>query len=604
MTVSSPPTFRQRHGRKLVTGAILLTLAGAGAGAYFLSQTENDTTAGTPVFTVAQGPLTISVSEAGTITARDQVVIASAVQGRRSIIYLVPEGRRVQAGELLVELDSSALETDLGDQDIRLQNSDASLIQAQEEHAVVKSQAQSDISKAELTFRFAQDDLKKYIEGEYPKQLQEADTQITLKEEALKQAEDTLIWSERLFENRYISESELTRDRLAARRAKLEMEMAEREMALLTDYTHQRQLAQLESDVEQSEMALERTRRSARASVVQAEARLRARQAEYTRELRRKEHLEAQIANCRMIAPVAGMVVYATTGQGSWRGNAEPLAEGQEVRERQELIHLPTASAMQAEVKVHESMLDRVAVGMPVRVNVDALPGRTFSGRVRRIAPLPDAQSIWLNPDLKVYSTNIELDGELDDVRTGMTCRAEILIDRYQDATYIPIQSVVRVGRQPTVYVRSGPTFEARPVTLGLNNNRMVRIVEGVSPGEVVSLAPPLSPASVEDDEAAFAAAADFKRRRDAALADQAASPTTPAAEAADTAQAAASAAAPAPAATEPATTSREGRGPRGEHRQTRSEGAAPRLERAVDTAGAARPARPEAAVVPTGAGS
>jgi HlyD family secretion protein len=501
MTVPERETFFRRNRRRVLAGVAGLVLVATLIGGIVVFRGDADATSGVPTFAVQRGPLTISVSESGTITARDQVVITSDVQGRPTIIYLIPEGQRVEKGDLLVELDSSGLQTDLVDQEIKVQNAEASLIQAQEEFAVAQSQAQSDISQAELAYRFAQEDLRKYIEGEYPKQLEEAETQITLRAEARKQAEDSLVWSERLFAEKYISESDLERDRLAFKRADLELSMARREKDLLENFTHRRQLAQLESDVEQTQMALDRTRRSARASIVQAEARLRARQSEFDRELRRRDHIEDQIAKCRIVAPVAGMVVYATTGQGSWRGNAEPLAEGQQVRERQELIHLPTASAMQAEVKVHESALDRIAVGMPVRVTVDALPGKTYTGRVSRISPLPDAQSVWMNPDLKVYSTIIELDGELTDVRTGMTCRAEILINRYPEATFVPVQSVVRVGRQPTVYVRNGTRFEPRPVEIGLNNNRMVRIVGGLEPGEVVSLAPPLAPATLDDDD-------------------------------------------------------------------------------------------------------
>jgi hypothetical protein len=171
---------------------------------------------------------------------------------------------------------------------------------------------------------------------------------------------------------------------------------------------------------------------------------------------------------------------------------------------------------------------------MPVRITVDALPGRTFSGRVSKISPLPDAQSIWLNPDLKVYSTQIDLDGELKDVRTGMTCRAEVLIDHYNDAIYVPVQSVVRVGNQPTVYVREGDEFVPRPVDLGLSNNRMVRVIDGVRPGELVSLAPPLAPAAAEDESFAAAPPEALTETASAKATDATATPTvTPVANAA-----------------------------------------------------------------------
>ena len=152
---------------------------------------------------------------------------------------------------------------------------------------------------------------------------------------------------------------------------------------------------------------------------------------------------------------------------------------------------------MKAEVKVHEASLEKVSIGLPVRVTVDALPGRIFTGSVAKIAPLPDAQMVWMNPDLKVYNTEIYLEGEGGYLRTGMSCRAEIIIAEYSDATYVPVQAVLRVGGEPTVYVWNGRSFEPHRVEVGLDNNRMVRIIGGLEAGEKVLLTPPLASAAV-----------------------------------------------------------------------------------------------------------
>lgn len=494
------------NGRRgvIAAGAVGALVVVLGAGALMMGGSGADRTAvgATPVFAVAKGPLTISVTEAGTITAKDQVIVKNEVEGRTTIIYLIDEGVRVKPGELLVELDSSALQTQLVDQEIKVQNAHAAMIQMREELAVAENQARADIAQAKLNYDFAQDDLKKYIEGEYKQQLMQANTEIQLKTEAYNQAMQTLEWSRKLQAEKYITQTELEKDETAASRAELELALANEALRLLKDYTYPRQIKTFESNVEQMQMALERTDRSAKAAVVKAEANAAAKEAEYNREVDKRDRLKDQIAKCKLTAPVEGMVVYSTTGKASWRGNEQPLAEGVEIRERQELIYLPTASAMQAEVKVHESSLDKIAIGMPVRVSIDAVPGKSFSGKVSKISPLPDGQSIWMNPDLKVYATNIELDGSLADVRTGMTCRAEILVDHYPEAMYVPVQSVVRVGGKPTVYVRQNGEFVPRPVEVGLSNNRMVRLVSGVDAGETVSLTPPLSSGALAEEGA------------------------------------------------------------------------------------------------------
>jgi len=456
-------------------------------------------------FTVERGPLTISVTEAGTIKAREQEILKCEVEGQTTIIYLIEEGKRVKKGDLLVELDASELVDRRVDQQIRVQNAEAAFIQARENLAVIKSQAESDVAKAELDYRFAQEDVKQYLEGEYPKQLKEAESNITLAQEELERATEKLRWSETLFKEKYISQMELDADRIAKKRAELTYELAVAARDLLRDFTYHRTLDQLKSDVEQTRMALDRVRRKAQADIVQAEANLKAKELEFKKQKDKLAKIEDQIAKTKIRAPIDGMVIYATSAKGRW-WREDPLEEGKVVREREELIYLPTADAMMAEVKIHESNLEKVRPGLPVRVTVDALPGKVFTGKVASIAPLPDAQSLWMNPDLKIYSTQIYLDGSGQEaLRTGMSCRAEIIIARYDDAIYVPVQSVLRVAGRPTVYVVQGDQVVPRPVELGLDNNRMVRVVSGLEPGERVLLKPPLEAGARPLEEAAQA---------------------------------------------------------------------------------------------------
>ena len=57
---------------------------------------------------VQEGPLVINVEEYGEIAPSEQITLKNEVQGRTSIITLVPEGKIVQEGEVLVQLDVSS----------------------------------------------------------------------------------------------------------------------------------------------------------------------------------------------------------------------------------------------------------------------------------------------------------------------------------------------------------------------------------------------------------------------------------------------------------------------------------------------------------------
>ncbi len=446
-------------------------------------------------FRVVSGPLTINIVESGSVNPREREIIKCELEGRTTILYLIAEGTLVTKGELLVELDASALTDQKVEQDIRVQNAEAAFIQARENLEVVKILARSDIDAAVLTLRFAREDLDQYQAGLFPNALKETEARITLANEDLQRASEKLEWSKVLYAEKYISGSEKRADELAVKKAELDVALAEDNLKLLKEFTYKRKMAELESGLSQAELALERIKRRSSADTIQADAALRARQSEFDRQTEKLVKLNVQIAKARIVAPREGLVVYATSAQMNWRGNAEPLAAGQEVRERQELIHLPTASTFLAEVKAHESNLERIAVGMPVQVTVDALPGRVFGGSIANIAPLPDPMSMFMNPDLKLYTMQVHIEGGGDALRTGMSCKADIRVAHYEDAVQVPVQSVVRLGGLPTVYVRHGDAPVPRAVEIGLDNNRMVHILDGIAPGDEVLLAPPFTEA-------------------------------------------------------------------------------------------------------------
>jgi HlyD family secretion protein len=482
----------RRPTRSPVLAVIVVVLVLIGAWIAFAGDSDASKTIST--YRVTQGPLQISVVESGTIKPVEQIVISNQVQGQTTILSLVAEGTQVKQGDLLVELDASKLNDDKIEQEIRAQNAYAAFIRARENLEVTRSQVESDVSTAALAHRFAKEDLAKYTDGEYPNQLKEAESRIALSREELERANEKTTWSEKLSKERYISQSELQADMLAAKRAILEVDLAESALALLRDFTYQRRLAELTSDVTQTEMAWDRAKRKANADIVQAEADLKAKESENNRQQDKLAKFVTEIAKTRIIAPRDGLVVYATSAQGGWRGNSDPLQEGQQVRERQELIYLPTADGMKATINIHESQLGLVRKDLPARIDIDALPGQPWTGTVTQIAPLPDATQMWMNPDLKVYPTQVTLT-EIDaGMRTGMSCRVEILVEHHDNAVQIPVQAVVRHGTQAVAWVHTAKGDEVRRITIGLDNGSMVHVIDGLKADEEVLLAPPLDP--------------------------------------------------------------------------------------------------------------
>lgn len=447
--------------------------------------------------TARRGRLVIDLSEDGEIKPSQQIILKSAVEGRHAIIYIIPEGSIVKKGDLLVELDVATTSEERANQEIVVTNAASALEMKREDLEIARNQADSDVELAELDLAFAKEDLEKYEKGEYPNKLDEARGNVTLAEQELEQAKEKYEWSRKLHAEDFLSASELKTDELSWRHRELALATARGTLSLLETYTHKRELARLESDVRQKTAALERTRRKAASSILQAESALRARESEYSRQKQRLEKLETQIANARITAPMDGQVIYSTSTQRPWE-NAEPLKEGVEVWERRDLIILPTADTFIASAVIRESALKSVTTGMPVEVTCDAVPDAIFDGTLTKIAPMPDTARRWMNPDIKEYPAEISIADGRGALKNGLGCHVKIRIAEYEDAVSVPIQCVVRIGGAAYVWVKTPRGPRRRAVETGLDNNRFVHIVSGLDGGEEVMLAPPLADSAPE----------------------------------------------------------------------------------------------------------
>ena len=188
-------------------------------------------------------------------------------------------------------------------------------------------------------------------------------------------------------------------------------------------------------------------------------------------------------------APQDGLVVYQISDS---HFSSESLIEGGAVvRNRQELIKLPDLSRMKVVVKVHESHVNMIRPGLPAFVMLDSMPDERFRGVVEKVAPLPDTQSRWGNPNLKVYNTDIYLTDTLPNVKPGVSAKAEIIVTNIANALSVPIQAIATHKGKPAAYVVKGGQSEPRPVEVGMFNTKYIEITKGLKPGERVLLSPP-----------------------------------------------------------------------------------------------------------------
>ncbi|HEY6167217.1 MAG TPA: efflux RND transporter periplasmic adaptor subunit [Verrucomicrobiae bacterium] len=455
-------------------------------------------------FTVKRGDFVVSITEGGSLRAVKEEIIRSEVEGTTRIISIVPEGTLVKKGELLIDLDSSDIQEKLTQQEILAENQKFAFVQAEQGLSIQKSLAESNIREAELKVQFAGSDLEKYVEADYPADKDVIESKILLTEEDLQRSRERARWTEQLFKKNYASKNELDADNAKVKSTGIDLEQSKRKLMVLTKYDFPKRKALLESNLEQAKDDLMRLKQRSTSQLAQAEADLDARKRTLDLHNQRLQQLKDALGFCKIYAPQDGLVVYPNFSSSS----GYVVEEGATVRQRQELIKLPDTSSMLVEVKVHESFVNQIKPSLLAYVTIDSMPERRFVGSVRRVAPLPDTQSRYMNPNLKVYSTEVVIEEPLPDIKPGVSAHAEIVITNLSKVVSVPVQAVTTIKGQQYVYL-AGKADPTR-VEVGFNNDRFVEIRSGVDEGGRILLSPPLT-GDVEDTGAADVSSAEVE---------------------------------------------------------------------------------------------
>jgi HlyD family secretion protein len=124
-----------------------------------------------------------------------------------------------------------------------------------------------------------------------------------------------------------------------------------------------------------------------------------------------------------------------------------------------------------------------IRVGMPARVSMDAFPGRSFEGQVRRIADyVLDIEKQARTVDVEVTFSN---PGDIETLLAGYSADTEVILDQRRDVVRLPTEAVMD-GRSVYVFLPDQEKIEARKIRIGLSNWDLTEALEGLAPDELV----------------------------------------------------------------------------------------------------------------------
>jgi HlyD family secretion protein len=186
---------------------------------------------------------------------------------------------------------------------------------------------------------------------------------------------------------------------------------------------------------------------------------------------------QAGVARTVLSAPFAGVVARVTGELGEFTTPSPPGIPTPPA------VDLIDDSCLYVSTPMDEIDAPKIQVGMPARITLDALPGKIFNGKVRRIAPYV------LEVEKQARTVDVESDfvDENPDIKrllAGFSADAEVIIDQRDDVLRVPTQALVE-GDKVWV-VKPDNRLEQHTIKTGLSNWSYTEILDGLKRGDRV----------------------------------------------------------------------------------------------------------------------
>ena len=185
---------------------------------------------------------------------------------------------------------------------------------------------------------------------------------------------------------------------------------------------------------------------------------------------------EAALERTRLVAPFPGIIGEINGELGEF---VTPSPVGIPTPPTVDLID---SGCLYISAPIDEVDAPAVREGLPARISLDAFADRTFSGRVRRVAPYV--------LDLERQARTVEIEAEIDDpdkgaLLPGYSADVEVLLASEEDALRVPTPLILN-GNAVYVYDAALGRIELREIQTGISNWEYTAVTGGLRAGERV----------------------------------------------------------------------------------------------------------------------
>ncbi len=145
-------------------------------------------------------------------------------------------------------------------------------------------------------------------------------------------------------------------------------------------------------------------------------------------------------------------------------------------------IDLIDDSCLYVSAPIDEVDAAKLKIGQRSRITLDAIKGRTFEGRVRRIAPyVLDLEKQARTVEVEVEFSGLDMN---ENLLVGYSADVEIVYDVRKQALRIPTQTLMEGNR--VLFLGKDGVLEERKASTGLSNWEYAEVTSGLSEGDQI----------------------------------------------------------------------------------------------------------------------
>lgn len=235
-------------------------------------------------------------------------------------------------------------------------------------------------------------------------------------------------------------------------------------------------IRQAEIELEKAERNLTQTLENYKLRSTQALIDMKEAEEVLNTEQRRFVELERMLDDFVIYAPKAGMVIYYR----EWDGSKRTVGSNVNIRDLV-VATMPDFNSLISIAYVNEIDIDKVKIGQPVIVGIDAFPDKSLNGTVISVSNVGEQLN---NLDAKLFEVRIRLDRADNEIKPSMTTNNTIINKTVENSIAIPIEAFYTENNNTYVYRLDG---SPQQITLGEFNTTHV-LIYGLEVGDKILL--------------------------------------------------------------------------------------------------------------------